>query len=306
MALPNQLITYRPGTIADSYPIFIIFEETLADLIRRLGSSGPTSWQNPATLEQMWQERRSMYEHLARTAAYFWVAERAGQIVGFARSIRRDDVLELTEFFVRPGEQAAGVGRELLARAFPTGGAKRRIIVASLDVRAQARYLKAGVYPRFPVYYFGRAPEITTIPTDLTIEPITASPERVEILAVLDQSLLGHRRDADHTWLLSDRQGFLYYRDDQPVGYGYAGLRSGPFALLHPHDFPAVLAHAENLAVTAGRPHFGLEVPMINRSVVEYLLARNFQMDAFMAVLMSDAPFGRFEHYIFTSPPFFL
>jgi hypothetical protein len=25
-----------------------------------------------------------------------------------------------------------------------------------------------------------------------------------------------------------------------------------------------------------------------------------------MAVLMSDASFGRFEHYIFTSPPFVL
>ncbi|MCK6625585.1 MAG: GNAT family N-acetyltransferase [Anaerolineae bacterium] len=292
--------------MADSYPIFIVFEETLADLIQRFGSAGPTSWQDPAALEQMWQERRSMYEHLARTAAHFWVAERAGQIVGFARSIRRDDVLELTEFFVRPGEQAVGVGRELLARAFPTDGAKRRIIIASLDLRAQARYLKAGVYPHFPVYYFGRTPEITTIPTNLTIEPITVSPKYLEILAVLDQTLLNYRRDADHTWLLSDRQGFLYYRDGQPVGYGYVGSRSGPFALLHPHDFPAVLAHAENLVVAAGRPHFGLEVPMINRTAVAYLLARNFQMDAFMAVLMNDVSFGRFEHYIFTSPPFFL
>jgi len=35
-------------------------------------------------------------------------------------------------------------------------------------------------------------------------------------------------------------------------------------------------------------------------------LKRGFRLDKFMAVLMSDVPFGRFENYILTSPPFFL
>lgn len=299
-------INFRPGTATDSYAVFTVFEETLADLVRRYGSTEPTSWQDPAALAQMWQQRRSLYDHLARTAAHFWVAERAGQVIGFARSILRDEVLELTELFVRPGEQSAGVGRDLLAHAFPAGENKRRVIIASLDMRAQARYIKSGVYPHFPIYYFWRVPEITTVPTDLVIEPITASPEHLAILAALDQTVLGHRRDTDHTWLLTERQGFLYYRDGQPVGYGYAGLRSGPFAVLPPNDFPAVLAHAESQAAIAGHDHFGLEVPMVNRTAAAYLLARSFQMDGFMAVLMSDAPFGRFEQYILTSPPFFL
>lgn len=303
-------IKFRPGTVADSYAVFIVFEEALADLALRLGltepTGGPTSWQDPVRLERMWQERCSLYEHLARTAAHFWVVERAGQIIGYARSILRDEVLELTELFVRPGEQSAGVGRELLARVFPAGEVKRRVIIASLDMRAQARYIKSGVYPHFPIYYFWRVPEVITLPTDLTIKAITASPECLASLAALDQTILGHRRDADHTWLLTDRQGFLYYRDGQPVGYGYAGLRSGPFALLYPDDFPTVLAHAENQAAVADRNHFGLEVPMVNRTAAAYLLARNFQIDGFMAVLMSDAPFGRFEQYILTGPPLFL
>ena len=105
---------------------------------------------------------------------------------------------------------------------------------------------------------------------------------------------------------MSDRQGYLYLRNGQPVGYGYVGHRSGPFALLDAADYPAVLAHAETQAAERGYGQFGVEIPMINQTVVDYLLEHGFRMDSFMAVMMSDVPFGKFENYIFTSPPFFM
>jgi GNAT superfamily N-acetyltransferase len=298
-------LAFRPGTVADSYPVFRVFEETLADLNQRSGSTAPTSWQDPTALERMWVERRSLYEHLAQEAERFWVAERDGQVIGFARSILQDGVRELTELFVVPGVQSSGVGRELLARAFPANGARYRNIISSPDIRAQVLYLKAGVYPRFPIYYFGHSPEAVTVSTDLAFEPIPASPGSLEILGSLDRSLLGYRRDVTHTWLLGDRQGYLYWRDDRPLGYGYVGARNGPFALIDDRDFPAVLAHAESEAAKDDR-EFGLEVPTINRAAVDYLLARGYHMDSFMAMSMSDVPFGKFENYILPSPPFFL
>lgn len=94
--------------------------------------------------------------------------------------------------------------------------------------------------------------------TDLVFEPTTASPESLEILGSLDRSLLGYRRDVTHTWLLGDRQGYVYYRDDRPVGYGYVGARNGPFALIDDRDFPAVLAHAESECSTAIRAFYEL------------------------------------------------
>jgi GNAT superfamily N-acetyltransferase len=299
-------VTYRPGTVADSYTVFKLFEETLADLSRRLGSTEPTSWQDPAALERMWQERRSLYEHLARSAAHFWLAFSASQVIGFGRSILRDGLLELTEFFVRPDQQARGVGQELLLRVFPKAEVAQRSVIASTDIPAQVLYLKAGAYPRFPIYYFWRTPTPALVATDLSFEPITASSKNLAILGKLDRAIIGHRRDIDHEWLLTQRQGYLYYRQGQPAGYGYAGLRNGPFALLHPGDFPAVLAHAEDEAAANGWNHFGLEVPMVNRTAVDYLLTRNFRMDSFMTIFMSDLPFGRFENYILTSPPLFL
>jgi hypothetical protein len=291
--------------VTDSYAVFSAFEETLADLSRRLGSSTATSWHDPSALERTWQQRRPLYEHLATTAEHFWIAEEDERPIGFARSVLRDGLRQLTELFVVPGSQSSGAGRELMAHVFPSGGAERKSIMATTDVRAQALYLKSGVYPRFPIYYFGRQPERVEVATDLTIETLTATLETLEVLAALDKSVLGFRRDVDHAWLLSGREGYLYRRDDQPVGYGYVGFNSGPFALLEAADFPAVLAHAESQAALQGQP-FGVEVPTVNQIAVEYLLSRGYRLDSFVAILMNDEPFGKFENYIISSPPFFL
>lgn len=299
-------ITYRRGTPADSYTVFEIFELTLTDLVQRLGSTEKTSSANPRALERMWAERRSLYEHLAHTAERFWIAERQGQAIAFARSILRDEVRQLTELFVLPGEQSSGLGRELIQRAFPLSGARLRSVIATADTRAQTLYLKMGLFPRFPIYYFGRKPEAIAVDTDLSFKPITSSPDHLDLIGRLDRRIIAHHRDEDHKWLIANRQGYLYYRDGQLVGYGYLGKRNGPFSLLEAADFPAILAHGESQAAENGHQEFGVEVPMINEVAVGYLLQRRFRIDSFVAMMMSNTPFGQFENYIITSPPFLL
>jgi hypothetical protein len=125
-------------------------------------------------------------------------------------------------------------------------------------------------------------------------------------MASLDRAVLGHSRDADHAWLLEIAQGYVYRRAGRPVGYGYVGRNFGPFALLEPGDFPAVLAHAESQALARGADRVGFEVPLVNKTAVDYLLGRGYRLDGFFAFFMSDVPLGRFENYICTSPPFFI
>jgi GNAT superfamily N-acetyltransferase len=298
-------ITFRPGTPADSYAVFEVFEYAIADLNRRLGRTEPSSADSPEGLARMWEMRRSLFEHMAASNDQFWVAERNGRPVGYARSTLHDGLQELTELFIHPEVQSAGIGRELLTRAFPEAGARQRSIIASPDLRALALYLKAGLYPRFSIYYFYREPGPVAVESDLAFEPITASAGHLAALASIDEAILEHRRETDHRWLMADRQGYLYLRRGRPVGYGYMGLASGPFALLDEADFPAVLAHAEN-SLAGVRRHFGLEVPMINETAVDYLLVRGFRMDLFFAQALSATPFGRFEKVIITSPPFIL
>ena len=302
----NTTVTYRQGSAADDYTTFLIFEETLADLVSRLGFVGETSWGDEAEQAQMWQQRRPLYAHLSQTAEQFWVAEQHGQTVGFARSILRGGVRELTELFVKPGTQSAGLGRGLIERAFPKEGATNRLIIATSDFRAQALYLKSGVFPRFPIYFFGRPPEQVPYTSDLQYLPLHHDEATIATLGGIDADVIGFRRDIDHHWFLANRAGFLYVRDGRPVGYGYVGQASGPFALRTASDFPAVLAHAESTAQAAGHTQFGLEVPMVNETAVTYLLARHYQMDVFMAMFMSERPLGNFDRYIVTSPPFFV
>lgn len=298
-------LTFRPGTLADSYMVFTIFRQSILDLGQRLGVMAITGGDDPEVLAQLWQSRRSLFEHLTRTAEQFWLAEQDGQAIGYARTILRDGVRELTEFFVLPEYQLAGVGRELLRRVFPADAVTHRVIIATPDTRSLARYLKVGVYPRFPTFYFSRPAEKVAVTSDLRPEPISLSPENLARLRAIDWLVLGHQRDVDHAWLLEGQQGYLYYRGGEPVGYGYLGQNQGPFALLNETDFPAVLAHAETEAAAQGII-FGVEAPMINRAAVDYLLSRGCQMDSFFAFFMSDAPFGKFENYIFPSPPFFM
>lgn len=300
-------ITYRPGTSDDTKAAFHVFIEALIDLGERTGAMAITGGDDPEVLESLWNRRRGLLEHLANTAHKFWLAENDGAPVGMARSILRGDLLELTDFFVVPGEQSAGVGRELFRRTFPADHQGHRSIIATTDDRALGRYLKSGVYARFPVKFFSKTPDPVEFDTDLTIETFHESEEVFTVLAAIDEEILGHSRDVDHRWLLSepDREGFLYRREGEIVGYGYLGNSSGPIALLDEKDFPAVLAHAEDLAHQLDR-YFGVEVPLINQAAVDILLARGYRMDPFMALFMSDRPFGRFENYIMLSPPNFL
>ena len=173
-------------------------------------------------------------------------------------------------------------------------------------MRAQARYLKAGVYPRFPIYHLYREPKKVVVDRGLTIEAIDDLSAMMPILAEVDTAALGFRRDSDHEYYLSERQGFLYRRDGNVLGYGYVGQNSGPFALLDATDFPAVLAHAETVASKMELPHFGLYVPMCNVTAAAYLLQRGYQIFDFLILFMCNQPFGQLANYIITSPPFFL
>lgn len=300
---PATKIEYRPGTDDLSFAVFKIFAQATADLTRRFGYSTD----EPGELDPgdaQWKLRRPLFEHLARTAEHFWLAYEDGQPVGYARSVLRDRLLDLTEFFVLPRMQSSGVGRELLRRTFPRDEARYRAIIATSDLRALARYLKAGVYARFPIYNFSRTPRLLDIPLGLEARPVTNRPEDLQAMDELDRAVAGHARPLDHLFWLSERPAFLYLRNGLAVGYGYAHRDSGPFALLDARDYPAVLAHAEREAAAFGVDRLHLEVPLINAAAVDWLLENGYKMDPFSALFMSNQSFGQFENYIFPSPPF--
>ena len=69
-------ITYRKGTVADSYAVLQVFVKAIMDYSERMNVMGITGGNDPEVLKSIWQRRKSMFEFLAQTAAQFWVAER--------------------------------------------------------------------------------------------------------------------------------------------------------------------------------------------------------------------------------------
>ena len=297
-------IIYRKATAEDSYSVFQVFSKSIIDLGERTNVMAITGGNHPEVLQSLWQRRKFLFDFLAENAAQFWVAEQDGKIIGYARSIEHDGLMDLTEFFVLPDQQSGGVGRELLARAFPESDARYRVIVATMDERALFRYLSAGVYARFPIKYFYRKAEKVEVKTDLKIEPIQVD-LHLQYLDRIDKMIIGHSRGDLHRGVATTRNGFVYKRTGKVVGYGYVGEGTGPFAVLDENDFPAVLAHAENLMAEKGG-EFGAETPFINKGAIRYFLDRKYQIDSFTVLFMSNEPFGRFENYLCFSPIFFL
>jgi hypothetical protein len=297
---------YRPALPEDARAAYQLFGEAFGDLLRRTNHPEAPAVGFNAWIDQSWPTIKSIYRHLEETAFGYIVAENNGKLEGFARSVFRDGLLQLTELFVAPGQQSGGVGTELLRQVFPHQAGHDLSIIATIDVRAQAKYLKSGVIARTPLQALIRTPRRLEPDENVEIVPMDRVASHAQLTDEIDRKILGFTRRVDHNWLSTERSGFLYRKGDDWLGYGYCGARSGPFALVDPDLFPAVLAHAETQAAERGQTSFALEVPMVNRAAVQYLLAEGFKIDPFVALIMTNRDFARFDQYIVTDPPYFL
>ena len=298
-------VQVRRLTADDSWEAYAIFRRAIADLLTRQGQSWPWEEQD----ETEWLKWRPLYEHLEATADEAWGAELDGQLVGYARSIRRADSRELTEFFTLPEAQGKGVGRQLLIRAFPADVSHRSILATS-DPAALSRYLRHGFRATTVVYAFEGRP---TAPPAAMLQGLSARSmtdlpegERYELIGTVDAAVLGARRDADHAWLASRGHGWLFMRDGHIVGYAYGGTRLGPIATLDPGDIPAAIGVVETDALAASEEPLSLTVPLANTTATDYLLGRRYRLDPFTMHLLEDHPVVAADRYILTSPPFFL
>jgi GNAT superfamily N-acetyltransferase len=289
-------VTIRRGTPADARAAFDVSMAAMRDLFGRQGHE----WKLDP--ESFWTMFEPYLTHLAASAAEWWIAQDPsdGAIVGYARSVERGGLFELSEIFVRPGRQSAGLGGQLIERAFPSGRGDVRAIIATTDVRALARYYGAGTVARFAMASLA-APPRPAGATDLEVVPATL--DAAGEFAAMEEAVLGYPRYADYPWLFEHREAYLYRRAGRAIGFAFfSATGQGPIAALDPADQPAILLHLEGRGHAAGLESISFEVPTINEVAMHHLLARGFKIDAPLNLLMSNVPFGKFDRFISFAP----
>lgn len=302
-----ERITIRRGTPADALPAYRVLFDAINELAPRIGAD-PI----PGPVGDSYARAEPLFSYLAEAAAEFWVAEDESRtVVGYARSIEHGGFFELTEFFVEPGHQSGGIGRQLLDRAFPPDRGELRVIVATTDVRALARYARAGMTARTVIASLVGQPTLPPLPdemgTALAVEQVRPGDTALAELAALDRAIAGFDRASALPWLAKTREAVLFRRDGEPVGYAFVQLRGvGPIAASDPGDLPAILDIVLRRAVAIGVETVSFEVPMSNGVALRHLLARGLRIDPFLTLLLSNREFGQMDRYISYSPPIFL
>jgi GNAT superfamily N-acetyltransferase len=294
-------IRIRRATPADTRPAFDLSMASMRDLFARQGNE----WKLDP--ESFWTVLEPFLTHLAAHAAEWWIAEDAadGSMIGYARSIERGGLFELSEFFIRPDRQSEGLGRRLMERAYPLGRGDVRAIIATTDVRGLRRYYAAGTLARFAIASLAAPPKPMRSAGDL--ETVSATLDDLPEIAAIEQAVFGYPRHADYAWLFEHRESYLYRRTGRAVGFAFFGeTGQGPIAALEPADLPQILLHLEARAHACGMQSISFEVPTINEVAMQYLLGRGFRIDAPLNLLMSNVPFGKFDRLVAFGPPIVL
>ncbi len=132
-----------------------------------------------------------------------WVAEDAGQMLGFAFSWVCGDLWFLAELFVSAGTQGRGIGSELLKRTMQHAQKARAtnmaLITFTFNTVSQGLYIRHGLLPRFPIYFVKVERDVLVgrlQSSQLRCVPLQNTISHLQSLAQIDAQALGLSREA--------------------------------------------------------------------------------------------------------------
>lgn len=235
---------------------------------------------------------------------YFCAVE-DGRMRGIVSALVRGRVWYLSMFFVLPGDQGRGVGRALLEPALAYGEARGtdvRCVCSSLGSHAQARYVMAGMAPRWPIYRLdGDAAAAARLQERVGLDPrareLPHDPGAAEKL-IAEVFVDDRARDLAH-WRGDTSATVAIERGGELAAFAYRrGDQIGPAA---GRDETAFLQAVAGAAVAGGAGSVTVRVPGACASLLEALVSCGFQL-RIVAVWLSSRTFGRPELYLPSGP----
>jgi hypothetical protein len=312
MTAPDR-IRYRRATAADLPACEAIWRDGLNDYLVPMGQYEVPP-DNPSL--------RLLHAHaLATDPERFRVATRpAGprdeEVVGFTSAVLRGPVWFLSMLFVRPGEQAAGVGRALLGRVLPADDedATMATVTDTAQPISNGLYASFGIVPRSSMFNLVGRPirpdALAPLPDGVhAVRFGAAAPaERDRVadaeLDGLDRVTLGFAHREDHEFVRRQGRVGFAYRDGRGdlLGYGYTSElgRIGPIAARDPALHAPIVAHLLEAVVPRGAS--AIWVPGAAGETMRMLVRAGLRMEGFPVLLCWSRPFADFARYVPISP----
>lgn len=295
-------IIYRPARAEDLQTANDLVVASMNDLTERNGL-GPMASRGPPHFSRF---------SLADDGDGLWIAEDAGQIVGFALSWVCGDLWFLAQLFVSPTRQGHGIGDALMRRALQQAdkaqATRRGLITFTFNRVSQGLYLKHGLFPRLPIYSFSGARGALSpdrMGERLDTAPLEPTAAQMRRLARIDAQTIGIPRDKHHRYLAGDGaiQGFELHAGKEQVGYLYVGSDGniGPLAVSRPELMEAAFNTALALAFAGRSEKVSAFLPGCNEAALRIAVAHGMHI-AFPMVLMSDRDFGHWTQYLPRNP----
>jgi GNAT superfamily N-acetyltransferase len=297
-------LTYRPAGAEDLATTDALVVASINDLTTRHGF-GRMAAASPPNFQLF---------SLEEDPDGLWVAENAGEIVGFAWSWVCGDLWFLAQLFVDPAQQGRGIGNELIKRTLDharrSNVGHRALITFTFNRVSQGLYIRHGLFPKMPIYFFAAPRE--RVMAGLAARPlrsvaIDGTNASMNSLTEIDARAVGVARDKHHRYLLNDpaTAGVFLYAGSECVGYSYIGSNGhvGPLAVTRADTLRDAFATALNVAAVRSTEKVSAFLPGTCDSALSLAIDAGMRI-TFPMLLMASPGYGHWVQYLPRNPGF--
>jgi N-acetylglutamate synthase-like GNAT family acetyltransferase len=263
-----------------------------------------------------WHRHKALIEFLtAQPDTRYWICERGGAPVGYARVVRFGAMEELTELMVDPEHQGQGIGRALLELTWPGDPSPElgRVVVATGEPTDLGLYMEFGVMPvaghwhirqRTDRYLQRRSQETERVETAVHV----LKPDRaVAEWGHLEPPVIGHERPALHEFFCRDRTCLATTDERTQVATSLCWVSTegeiGPAVARTPPELvPVVLAALDRVAATVEPEYLSLFTTTIAWWLLKRLRGLGFEI-WWPSWIMCSVPLPGLDRYVPTRPP---